>query len=75
MLIAKADLAPAENHRAEGTGASEWLTPARCIAAGRVVMGDIDLDPATHPIAQQAIKAARYRPSSNSPILMSHPAA
>ena len=56
----KAGLEPAENHRAEGTGDNEWFTPAQYIAAAREVMGEIDLDPATHPLAQQTVQATSY---------------
>lgn len=56
----KANLSPADNHRAEGTGENEWFTPAQYIAAARDVMGEIDLDPATHPIAQETIQAAHF---------------
>jgi hypothetical protein len=38
-----AELMPAENHRAEGTGENEWFTPAQYIEAARAVMGEIDL--------------------------------
>lgn len=52
-----AGLDPEDNHRAEGTGQDEWHTPGQYITAARMVMGDIDLDPASHPIAQQMIEA------------------
>jgi phage N-6-adenine-methyltransferase len=55
-----ANLAPAENHRAEGTGENEWFTPAQYIAAARSVMGAIDLDPATHLAAQEVVEAKRF---------------
>lgn len=50
----------ADNHRAEGTGENEWFTPEKYIEAARKVMGGIDLDPATHPIAQDWIKAEKF---------------
>lgn len=56
----KAGLEPPANHRAEGTGENEWFTPAQYIAAAREVMGDIDLDPASHPVAQQTVQAFDY---------------
>jgi phage N-6-adenine-methyltransferase len=49
-----------KNHRAKGTGESEWFTPAEYISAARDVMGNIDLDPATHPAAQEAIRAQQF---------------
>jgi ParB family chromosome partitioning protein len=43
-----------------GTSENEWFTPPPYIAAARAVMGEIDLDPATHPIAQQTIQAISH---------------
>ena len=62
MLAAyrKAELAPSENHRAEGTGENEWFTPPRHLAAARAVFGEIDLDPATHAAAQETVQATEY---------------
>lgn len=50
----------AENHRAEGTGENEWFTPEKYIEAARKVMGGIDLDPASNPIAQDWIRATKF---------------
>jgi phage N-6-adenine-methyltransferase len=55
-----AELKARANHRAEGTGANEWYTPQDFVGAARFVLGEIDLDPATHPIAQEWIKAKRF---------------
>lgn len=47
-------------HVSKNSGLSEWYTPAEYIEAARLVMGGIDLDPATSEIAQQTVKAAAY---------------
>ncbi len=39
---------------------SEWYTPAKYIEAARLVLGGIDLDPASNEIANGWIKADRY---------------
>jgi phage N-6-adenine-methyltransferase len=51
--------ATARNFRA-GTGEFEWYTPAQYVEAARRVMGAIDLDPATHPIAQRTVRAEKF---------------
>jgi phage N-6-adenine-methyltransferase len=56
----KAGLEPEANHLAEGTGLDEWFTPPEYIDAAREVLGENDLDPATHPKAQEWIKATRF---------------
>lgn len=38
----------------------EWYTPSEIIGAARLVMGEIDLDPASSPDAQKIIKAGQY---------------
>jgi phage N-6-adenine-methyltransferase len=55
-----AELKARANHRAEGTGAYEWYTPQDYVQAAQFVLGEIDLDPATHPIAQEWIKAKEF---------------
>ena len=63
MMLAlrrKAELAAAANHRAEGTTENEWYTPAKYIEAARIVMGEIDLDPASNTKAQEWIKAGMF---------------
>jgi phage N-6-adenine-methyltransferase len=47
-------------HRALGTGATEWYTPAEYIEAARDVLGSIDLDPASSEIAQRTVRATAY---------------
>jgi phage N-6-adenine-methyltransferase len=44
----------------QGTGKNEWFTPQKYFALVRAVLGEIDLDPATHEAAQAVIKATRY---------------
>jgi phage N-6-adenine-methyltransferase len=43
-----------------GTGENEWFTPEFYIALAREVLGEIDLDPATHAQAQRVIKATEF---------------
>lgn len=44
----------------EGTGENEWFTPPEYIELARRVLGDIDLDPATHRQAQKTIRAGQH---------------
>lgn len=46
--------------KAQYTGENEWFTPESWIARARVAMGEIDLDPASHEIAQQTVKAKQF---------------
>jgi DNA N-6-adenine-methyltransferase (Dam) len=41
-------------------GCNEWYTPATHIELVRRVLGEIDLDPASHPFAQQTVQAAQF---------------
>jgi phage N-6-adenine-methyltransferase len=43
----------------QGTGNNEWWTPEDIIEAARVVLGAIDLDPASTPDANAIVRAAR----------------
>jgi hypothetical protein len=45
---------------AEYTGENEWFTPPDCVAKVREALGGIDLDPASHPIAQQTVRAKMF---------------
>jgi phage N-6-adenine-methyltransferase len=43
-----------------GYDGDEWYTPLPLIEAARAVMGEIDFDPASNPIAQQVVKAHKF---------------
>ncbi len=45
---------------AEYTGENEWFTPPAYIEAAREVLVEIDLDPATHPLAQTWVRAKTF---------------
>lgn len=44
----------------EGTGENEWHTPNEYLELARKVLGEIDLDPASHEAAQKRVKAKKF---------------
>jgi phage N-6-adenine-methyltransferase len=58
--VVSRDTHPELHHRGAGTGNNEWFTPAEYIEAARNVLGEIDLDPASHPLAQEIVKAKQF---------------
>lgn len=53
-------MADKKAHVSRNTGNNEWYTPEHYIAAARLVMGDIDLDPASCALANKTVKAKKY---------------
>jgi ParB family chromosome partitioning protein len=47
-------------HVSQNSGENEWYTPPQFIESARLVMGSIDTDPASSPIANAAVKANRF---------------
>jgi phage N-6-adenine-methyltransferase len=54
-----------EAFRTYFTGNNEWFTPPECLDLAREVMGGIDLDPASHPLAQERVQAAQFFSKDN----------
>lgn len=42
------------------TGNTEWYSPAKYVTSARLVMGTIDLDPASCEVAQENVKAKQF---------------
>jgi phage N-6-adenine-methyltransferase len=55
-----ADDGKATPHVLHNSGNDEWGTPREYVEAARKVLGRIDLDPATSPLAQETVRAARF---------------
>lgn len=47
-------------HVKNNSGNNEWYTPSTFIESARLVMGSIDLDPASYEIANKIVKASVY---------------
>jgi hypothetical protein len=47
-------------NRTSFTGDNQWFTPDRYLVLARRVLGDFDLDPASHSIAQDRVRAKRF---------------
>lgn len=47
-------------HVANNSGENEWYTPSEYIESARIVMGSIDLDPASSDIANKTVMATEY---------------
>jgi ParB family chromosome partitioning protein len=47
-------------HVAQNSGENEWYTPPQFIESARLVMGSIDTDPASNPIANATVNATRF---------------
>lgn len=47
-------------YRTTYSGDVEWYTPSRYIEMARAVLGSIDVDPASNPIAQKTVQAGTF---------------
>lgn len=50
----------APHQRINASTNNEWYTPRPFLDAAHEVMGEIDLDPASNPLANETVRAARY---------------
>jgi hypothetical protein len=53
-------------HVKNNSGNNEWYTPSKFIESARLVMGSIDLDPASSDIANKIVKATKYHTIADS---------
>ncbi|MGY4371844.1 phage N-6-adenine-methyltransferase [Bradyrhizobium sp. LB1.3] len=58
-LLAAGEKAQAA-YRTSFTGDNEWYTPARYVELARTVLGQIDVDPASNPMAQETVRARTF---------------
>jgi ParB family chromosome partitioning protein len=47
-------------HVSQNSGENEWYTPPQFIESARLVMGSIDLDPASSEVANRTVRATRF---------------
>lgn len=59
-IAEKLDKKPGVPAALQSSESNEWYTPARYVDAARRVMGGIDLDPASNPVANRVVMATHY---------------
>jgi hypothetical protein len=60
MERAEAEALGGRAHVAFNSGEQEWYTPPPILEAARAWLGGIDVDPASHPAAQEVVRATQY---------------